>query len=94
MTETKQQGRAGQMSCTNAHKADLGSQLSIFYTGSFAPRPNEFARTTRPNEFARTTRPNDPPNDPLERPARTTRPNDPPERVDPDDSPERPTRTS
>jgi hypothetical protein len=43
-TETKRQGRAGQTSCTNVHKANLGSQLSIFDTGSFAsarPRPND-----------------------------------------------------
>jgi hypothetical protein len=42
--ETNRQGRAGQTSCTNVHKANLGSQLSIFYTGSFArarPRPND-----------------------------------------------------
>jgi len=30
MTETNPQGRAGQTSCTNMHKANLGSQLSIF----------------------------------------------------------------
>jgi len=30
MTETKPQGRAGKMSYTNVHKANLGSQLSIF----------------------------------------------------------------
>jgi len=44
MTEMKPQGRVGQMSYTNVHKAKLGSQLSIFYTGSFArarPRPND-----------------------------------------------------
>jgi len=32
------------MSYTNMHKANLGSQLSIFYMGSFArahPRPND-----------------------------------------------------
>ena len=43
-TETKPQGKAGQMSCTNMHKANLGSQLSIFDTGSFTwacPRPND-----------------------------------------------------
>jgi len=34
-TETKPQGRARQTSCTNVHKANLGSQLSIFDTGSF-----------------------------------------------------------
>ena len=32
-TKTKGQGRAGQMCCTNVHKANLGSQLSIFDTG-------------------------------------------------------------
>jgi len=32
------------MSCTKVHKANLGSQLSIFDTGSFA-------RTTRLNEL-------------------------------------------
>jgi hypothetical protein len=50
-TETKRQGRAGQTSCTNVHKANLGSQLSIFDTGSFArarPRPSS---RPRPNEF-------------------------------------------
>jgi len=43
-TEMKRQGRARQMSCTNVHKANLGSQLNIFYMGSFAqvpPRPND-----------------------------------------------------
>jgi hypothetical protein len=43
-TETKRQGRAGQTSCTSVHKANLGSQLSIFDTGSSArarPRPND-----------------------------------------------------
>jgi len=42
-TETKPQGRDGQTIRTNVHKANLGSQLSIFDTGSFArapPRPN------------------------------------------------------
>jgi len=34
-TETKTQGRVGKMSCTNVHKANLGSQLSVFDTGSF-----------------------------------------------------------
>ena len=33
-TETKPQGRVGQTSFTNVHKANLGSQLSIFDTGS------------------------------------------------------------
>ena len=44
MTETNRQGRARKTSCTNVHKANLGSQLSIFYTGLFAqvrPRPND-----------------------------------------------------
>jgi hypothetical protein len=61
-TETKRQGRAGQTSCTNVHKANLGSQLSIFDTGSFA-RANALARTTRTSSHGRpqTTilRPND-----------------------------------
>ena len=48
----------------NVHKANLGSQLSIFYTGSFTrahPRPNELTQTPsndRPERFymgARTT---------------------------------------
>jgi hypothetical protein len=59
-TETKRQGRAGQTSCTSVHKANLGSQLSIFDTGSSArarPRPNEFNRG--------------PSNDPPERPKRS-----------------------
>jgi hypothetical protein len=59
-TETKRQGRAGQTSCTSVHKANLGSQLSIFDTGSSArarPRPNEFTRA--------------PSNDPPERPKRS-----------------------
>jgi len=57
-TEMKGQGRVEQTSCTNVHKANLGSQLSIFDTGSFAPacpRPND-----PPNEFTRTPS-NDPP---------------------------------
>ena len=36
MTETKPQGKAGQTSCTNVHKTNLGSQHSIFNTDSFA----------------------------------------------------------
>jgi len=59
-TETKPQGRAGQTSFTNMHKANLRSQLSIFDTGSF----------TRAR-----LRLNDPPKqidtDALKRPART-----------------------
>jgi len=35
-TESKGQGRPEQTSCMNMHKAYLGSQLSIFYTVSFA----------------------------------------------------------
>ena len=73
-TETNRQGRAGQTSCTNVHKANLGSQLSIFYTA--------LARTTRPNEFTRASS-NDPPErvhtGALKLPARTVlhgRPND------------------
>jgi hypothetical protein len=67
--QTKRQGRAGQTSCTNVHKANLGSQHSIFYTGLFVGRPaNEFTRTstrtTLSNKFSshrrpQTTRPND-----------------------------------
>jgi len=43
-TETKPQARAGQMSCTNVHKANIRSQLSIFDTGAFTracPCPND-----------------------------------------------------
>jgi len=43
-TKTKPQGKVGQPSYTNMHKANLGSQLSIFGTGSFArarPRLND-----------------------------------------------------
>jgi len=43
-TETKPQGRARKTSYMNMHKANLGSQLSIFYMGSFAwvrPPPND-----------------------------------------------------
>jgi hypothetical protein len=75
-TETNRQGRAGQTSGTNVHKANLGSQLSIFDTA--------LARTTRLNEFTRAPS-NDPPErvhtGALKRPARTTHPNDPPDRV-------------
>jgi hypothetical protein len=66
-TETKRQGRAGQTSCTSVHKANLGSQLSIFDTGSSArarPRPNDppervqrgRPQTTRPNDRNEATR--------------------------------------
>jgi len=47
-TKTKGQGRAGKTSCTNVHKANLRSQLSIFDRGSFArahPCPNELTWT-------------------------------------------------
>ena len=61
--ETKPQGRVGKMSCTNMHKANLVSQLSIFDMGSFARAHSH---------------PNDPPErvdtNALKRPARTTRP--------------------
>jgi len=41
-TETKGQGRVGQTSCTNVHKANLQSQLSIFHTGAPSPeRPTQ-----------------------------------------------------
>jgi hypothetical protein len=63
-TETKRQGRAGQTSCTSVHKANLGSQLSIFDTGSSArarPRPND-----PPERVHRA-----PSNDPPERPKRS-----------------------
>jgi hypothetical protein len=79
-TETNRQGRAGQTSCTNVHKANLGSQLSIFDTA--------LARTTHPNEFTRA-----PSNDPPERPTRTTS-HGRPQTTHPNDPPERPTRTS
>jgi hypothetical protein len=65
-TETKRQGRAGQTSCTSVHKANLGSQLSIFDTGSSARAGRALARTTRPNDFNRA-----PSNDPPERPKRS-----------------------
>ena len=35
-TEMKPHWRAGKMSCTNVHKANISSQLSIFDMGSFA----------------------------------------------------------
>jgi len=43
-TEMKPQGRDGKTSYTIMHKANLGSQIIIFDTGSFArvhPRPND-----------------------------------------------------
>jgi hypothetical protein len=77
-TETKRQGRAGQTSCTSVHKANLGSQLSIFDTGSSArarPRPNDPPERVHPGALKRPARTSSP-----GRP-QTTRPNDPPERV-------------
>ena len=47
-TETKGQGIVGQTIYTNVHKANLGSELSIFDTGPFArvcPCPNELTWT-------------------------------------------------
>jgi hypothetical protein len=60
-TETKRQGRAGQTSCTSVHKANLGSQLSIFDTGSSAPGAPSPERPARTSSHGRpqTTRPND-----------------------------------
>jgi len=40
-TKTKGQGSAGQTSCTNVHKANLRSQLSIFYTARVRPHLND-----------------------------------------------------
>jgi len=43
-TEMKPQGRVRETSYTNVHKANLGSQLSIFGMGLFAwarPHPND-----------------------------------------------------
>jgi len=36
-TEMKGQGRIGKTSYMNVHKANFGSQLSIFYTGTPSP---------------------------------------------------------
>jgi len=47
-TETKGQGRAGQTSCTNVHKANLGSQLSIFDTGAPSPERVDTDALKRP----------------------------------------------
>ena len=55
MTKMKPQRRVGYTSCTNVHKANLGSQLSIFDIGSFT-----WACLSK-NELTRT-----PLNDPLE----------------------------
>jgi len=59
-TQTKRQGRVGQTSYTNVHKANLESQLSIFDTASFAWVA--LTQTTRPNGLTRM-----PSNDPPER---------------------------
>ena len=81
MTEMNRQGRVGQTSCTNVHKANLGSQLSIFDTSSFAqvcPRlndPPERVHTGALKRPALTTRLNR-----STRAPQTTRPNDPPKR--------------
>ena len=43
-SETKPQGKAGKMTYMNVHKANLGSQLTIFDMGSFSwlrPRLND-----------------------------------------------------
>ena len=56
-TETKGQGRAGQTSCTNVHKSNLGSQLSIFWYGFVCPsapspeRPSWTSWHGRPNDL-------------------------------------------
>jgi len=58
-TETKRQGRVEQTSCTNVHKANLRSKLSIFYMGSFAlvhPHLNELTQTPLNYPPARTKR--------------------------------------
>jgi hypothetical protein len=89
-TETKRQGRAGQTSCTSVHKANLGSQLSIFDTGSSArarPRPNDPPERVHPGALKRPARTSSP-----GRP-QTTRPNEF-TRAPSNDPPERPTRTS
>ena len=52
-TETNRQGRAGQTSGTNVHKANLGSQLSIFDTALARTSSHGHPQTTRPNEFTR-----------------------------------------
>jgi hypothetical protein len=54
-TETKRQGRAGQTSCTSVHKANLGSQLSIFDTNDPPERvqPGALKRPARTTETKR-----------------------------------------
>jgi hypothetical protein len=55
-TETNRQGRAGQTSCTNVHKANLGSQLSIFDTALARTSSPGRPQTTRPNHRNEATR--------------------------------------
>jgi len=57
-TETKPQGRTEQTSCTNLHKANLGSQLSIFYMCLFAQahaRPNDLPERVDTDALKRPT---------------------------------------
>ena len=59
MTKMKPQGRAEQTSYTNVHKGNLGSQLSIFYAGSFArvhPCPNDLPERIDMDAFKLPTR--------------------------------------
>jgi len=56
---TKRQGKAVQTSCMNVHKANLGSQLIIFYMGSFArarPHPNNPLKRVDTDTLKRPTR--------------------------------------
>jgi hypothetical protein len=46
-TETNRQGRVGQTSCTNVHKANLGSQHSIFLYGLVRPGAPSTERPAR-----------------------------------------------
>ena len=58
-TETKRQGRAGKMSCMKVYKANLGSQLSFFDTGSFTrahPHSNDPLERTDMNALKQPTR--------------------------------------
>ena len=92
-TEMNRQGRVGKTSCTNVHKANLGSQLSIFDTGSFAqarPRLNDPPERVHTGALKRpslTTCLNR-----STRAPQTTRPNDF-TRAPSNDPPERPTPT-
>jgi len=52
-------GRTRQTSCTNVHKAILGSQLSIFDMGSFTrvrPHPNDSPKRVDTDALKRPTR--------------------------------------